>query len=192
MAYQETGTGDRGGSGSTSRPHSGQTLVMMIGGGLILLLIGLGLIASSALSASTQAKLRADGKTIVADVVDTQVTKTTRRGSVTSTRYEVKYRFQAPGQAVVASDWEEAPEEVVRAAAQAKTIEVSYLPSDPSVNLPAATIGNEVGSGVASAWQVIVGAVFAIMGLGILLLARKGPGVPHASAGRPVPAPPVR
>jgi hypothetical protein len=165
---------------------------MMIGGGLILLLIGLGLIANTALSTSTQAKLRAEGKTIAADVLDSQITKTTRRGSVTSTRYEVKYRFQPPGQAAVTSGWEEAPDQVVRAAAQAKTIEVSYLPSDPSINLPAASVGSEASSGVATIWPVFVGAIFAFMGIGLLLLARKGTGANRPPAGRPVPAPPVR
>jgi hypothetical protein len=186
MAYQPRNTGIRDGGGTPARDHSRQRLTMMIGGGLILLLIGLGLIASATLSASTQEKLRAEGKSIVADVVDTQVTKSTRRGTVTSTRYEVKYRFQPPGQTAITSGWEEAPEAVVRAATQAKTIEVSYLPGDPSVNLPAASISGESGSGVTSIWQMIVGAAFVITGLAIMFLVGKGASAPRRSADSPM------
>src|SRR5262245_50379782 len=122
MAYQAMGPGTWNGGGTPPTTRSRQTLATMIGGGVLLLLIGLGLIGSATLSASTQAQLRAEGKTIVADVLDAQVTRSTKRGTITSTRYEVKYRFQLPGQAVVTSDWEEAPEEIVRAATQTKTI----------------------------------------------------------------------
>src|SRR5215212_9006403 len=87
------------------------------------------------------AQLRTDGLTIVADVVDTQLVRSTRRGTVTNTRYEVQYRFQPPKGSIVASGWEEVPEEVARLAAQTKTIEVRYLPNDPSVNLPSASVG---------------------------------------------------
>src|SRR5215217_4085724 len=167
MAYQAIGPGVRGGGGTTPPAQSRQMLAMMIGGGVLLLLIGLGLIGSATLFASKQAQLRDEGKTIVANVLDTQATRTTRRGIVTSTRYEVKYRFQPTGQAAVTSDWEEAPEDVARAATQTKTIEVRYLPSDPSINLPSASAGAESGSGVASIWQVSVGAGLTIVGLAI-------------------------
>src|SRR5262245_19474297 len=103
---------DRGGTGVRAR--SRQMLEMMIGCGLFFLLIGLGLIVNASLSVSTQAQLRADGQTIMADVVDAQTVKSTRRGTVTSTRHEVQYRFQPPGKSVVTSGWEEAPEDVVR------------------------------------------------------------------------------
>jgi hypothetical protein len=160
---------------------------MMIGGGLISLLIGLGLIASATLSASTQEKLRTEGKAIIADVVDTQVTKSTRKGTVTSTRYEVQYRFQPPGKSVVTSGWQEAPEEIVRAAVQANKIEVRYLPSDPSVNLPSASVGSEAGVGFGSIWQMLVGAAFALLGLGIGFLALKTPRATRPSYGLPLP-----
>src|SRR5215213_8815831 len=114
-----------------SNSNSRQKWAMTIGGGLLLLLIGIGLVVSSVFSVSTTARLQADGQTIVADVVDAQVVKSTRRGSVTNTRHEVKYRFQPPGQAAVTSGWEEAPEDVVRAAIRTNAIEVRYLPSDP-------------------------------------------------------------
>ena len=186
MAYQAIGPGIRDGGGTTPPAQSRQMRAMMIGGGMLLLLIGLGLIGSATLFASKQAQLREEGTTIVADVLDTQATRTTRRGTVTSTRYEVKYRFQPMGQAAVTSGWEDAPEDVVRAATQTKTIEVRYLPSDPGVNLPSASVGAESGSGVASIWQLSVGAGLTIMGLGIVFLAGKSLSTPRPSAGRPV------
>jgi hypothetical protein len=76
---------------------SRRNAMLMIGSSVIFLLIGLGLVAGSTFFISTTARLRTEGQTIVADVVDAQVAKTTRRGSVASTRYEVKYRFQPPG-----------------------------------------------------------------------------------------------
>jgi hypothetical protein len=161
-------------------------LAMMLGFGLVFLLTGIGIVASSGLFVSTQAQLRADGREIVADVVDTQVVKTTRRGTVTDTRYEVKYRFQPPQQAVVSSGWEEVPQAVARTAAETRTIEVRYLPSDPSVNLPSASIGTESGPGFGSIWKMLVGGLFAVLGLGIFCLALKKPGAPGESAGRPV------
>jgi hypothetical protein len=92
----------------TPRAHNRQMFLTMIGGGLILLLVGLGLIGTAALYASKQAQLREEGKTIIADVIDAQVTKTSTRGTVTSTRYEVKYRVQVAGQAAITSDWQKA------------------------------------------------------------------------------------
>jgi hypothetical protein len=164
-------------------PHtrSRQLVPIMIGSSLLFLLIGLGLIASASFSVSTSAQLRADGRTITAEVVDAQVTRSTRRGSVTSTRYEIKYRFQPPGHAVVTSGWEEAPEDIARTAAQTRTIDVRYLPGDPSVNLPSASVGKESGSDVTSVWRSIVGAAFALLGLGIGFLALKGQPAPGPS-----------
>ena len=161
-------------------------LALMIGCGLFFLLIGLGLIVSASQFVSTQAQLRTDGQTIMADVIDAQTVKSTRRGTVTSTRHEVQYRFQAPGKSVVTSGWEEAPEDIVRAAVQAKTIEVRYLPSDPSVNLPSASIGTESGASFGSIWRIVVGAAFALLGLGIGFLALKEPRAGRQSAGQPV------
>ena len=158
-----------------ARPRSRQMLAMLIGCGLCFLLIGLGLVVNSSLFISSQAQLRADGQTIAADIVDARVVQSTRGGTVTSTRHEVKYRFQPPGQAVVTSDWEEAPENVVRTAVQSKTIEVRYLPNDPSVNLPSVSVESESGASFTSIWQIVVGAAFTIMGLGIFYLALKGP-----------------
>ena len=62
------GARDRGGTAARSR--SRQMLAMMIGCGLVFLLIGLGLVVNASLSVSTQAQLRADGQTTIADVVD--------------------------------------------------------------------------------------------------------------------------
>ena len=166
--------------------RSRQTLTMMIGSSLLFLLVGLGLVASAISSVSTGARLRAEGQTIVADVVDAQVAQSTRRGSVTSKRYEVKYRFQPPGQTVITSGWEEAPEDVIRTAAGTKRIEVRYLPSDPSVNLPSASVSNESGPSITSIWRIIVGAAFALLGLGIFYLALKRPRAPQ-----PFPAQPI-
>jgi len=175
---------DRG--GTETRSHSRQVLAMMVGSGLFFLLIGLGIVVTSGLFVSTQAQLRADGQTIVADVLDAQVIQSTRRGTVTSTRHEVKYRFQPPGQAEVTSGWEEAPEEVVRTAARTKTIEVRYLANDPSVNLPSASVGTESGAGLTSSWRITVGAAFAVFGLGIFFLAFKGRRAPRPSSGQAV------
>ena len=160
-------------------------VALMIGCGLFFLLIGLGLVVNSSLSVSTRAQLRADGQTILADVLDAQVVQSTRRGTVTSTRHEVKYRFQPSGQSVVTSGWEEAPEDVVRAAVQTKTIEIRYLPNDPSVTLPSASVGAESGASVTSSWRMLVGAAFALLGVGIFSLALKGPRAPRLSPGQP-------
>lgn len=166
--------------------HNRQHRTLLIGSSLVFLLIGLGLIAGVTLFISTAARLRAEGQTIVADVVDAQVAKTTRRGSVTSARYEVKYRFQPQGQGVITSDWVEAPEDVVRAATQAKSIDVRYLPSDPSVNLPSASVGDEAGPRFSSIWQMIVGAGFVVLGLGIFSLSLKRPRTPQPFLAGPV------
>lgn len=186
MAQVAAGMGIRDRGGTVTRPRSRQMLALMIACGLFFLLIGLGLIVNASLLVSTQAQLRADGQTIMADVVDAQTVKSTRRGTVTSTRHEVQYRFQPPGKAVVTSGWEEAPEDVVRAAVQAKTIEVRYLPTDPSVNLPSASVGTESGASFGSIWRVLVGAAFALLGLGIGFLALKEPRAPRQSAGQPL------
>ena len=187
MAQVAAGIGIRDRGGTAARPRSRQMLALMIGCGLFFLLIGLGLVVNAALAASTQAQLRTDGQTIVADVVDAQTVKSTRRGTVTSTRYEVQYRFQPPGKSVVTSGWQEAPEDVVRAAVQAKSIEVRYLPSDPSVNLPSASIGTESGASFGSIWQMLVGAAFALLGLRIGFLALKTPSAARPSSGLPLP-----
>ena len=186
MAQVAVGMGIRDRGGTVARPRSRQMLAMMIGCGLFFLLIGLALIVHSSQFVSTQAQLRADGQTIAADVLDAQTVRSTRRGTVTSTRHEVKYRFQPPGQSVVTSEWAEAPEEVVRAAVQARTIEVRYLPSDPSVNLPSASVGTESGASFGSIWRMLVGAAFALLGLGIFFLARKEPRAPRLSSGQPL------
>ena len=186
MAQLAAGMGIRDRGGPVARPRSRQMLAMMIGSGLFFLLIGLGLVVNSSLFVSTQAQLRDGGQTIVADVVDAQVVRSTRRGTVTSTRHEVKYRFQPPGQSVVTSGWEEAPEEVVRTATQTKTIEIRYLPSDPSVNLPSASVGTESGAGFTSIWRTLVGAAFALLGVGICYLALKAPRAARPSAGQTI------
>ena len=186
MAYPATGPRVRDGGGAPARSRGRQMLAAMLGVGLLFLLIGLGLVISSTLSISAKAQLRADGHAIVADVLDAQVARSTRRGSVTSTRYEVKYRFQPPGQAVVTSGWEEAPEDVVRKATQTGQIEVRYLPSDPNVNLPSASVGDEAASGLPSSWRIVVGAGFALLGLGITVLALKRPQTPRPSRGLPI------
>jgi len=172
--------------------NSRQNAMLMIGSSVLFLLIGLGLVASATIFTSTTARLRTEGQTIVAEVVDAQVIQSTRRGSVTSKRYEVKYRFQPPGQSVVMSDWVEAPEDVVRGATQAKAIEVRYLPSDPSVNLPSASVGTEAGPSVTSIWHMMVGAAFVVLGLAILSVSLRRPRAPEPFSTRPVMLGPVR
>jgi hypothetical protein len=192
MAYPATGPGVRVGPPTEARSGRGQHLAATIGGGLLFLLIGAAILANAMFSVSTRAQLQAEGRTITAEVVDAQVAQTTRRGSVTSSRYEVKYRFQPPGKAVVASDWQEAPQDVVRTATQTKTIEVRYLPSDPSVNLPDASVGNESGQSGASIWQMTIGAGIALLGLGILFLALKQPRAPRPTPVQSISPNPVR
>ena len=96
--------------------------------------------------------------------------------------YEVKYRLQVPGQAAITSDWQEGPEEAIRVATVTKTIEVRYLPSDPSVNLPASALGGDTASAAISLWRGGVGGALILLGLVILVFSRNVASSPRYAA----------
>ena len=88
MAQIAANIGARDQGGPQTHPRSHQMMALMIATGLFFLLIGLGLIVNSSLSVSTQAQLRDDGKTFMADVVDA----TSRRQSTYEARSTTGHR----------------------------------------------------------------------------------------------------
>jgi hypothetical protein len=162
--------------------------------GAIFILIGLGVLVSAFFAASGDARLQAEGTTLTADLVDARQVQRTRRGATVATEYEVKYRFIAGGSlaaggSVILSDWMDAPEAVAREAARVGTIEVRYLPGEPAVNKPVASLGAGVGGFSFPIGQLVAGALFAGVG-GLIVFSGRPTAVRGRPGGGPSPAMP--
>lgn len=146
--------------------------------GAIFLAIGIALLVGASSTTSSDARLQTEGQTLTADVVDAREVQYKRGGTTTSTSYEIKYRFTSgsllSGGSVIISDWMDAPEAVVRDAVRQGTIEIRYLPGEPSVNKPVASLGVEVGSFGFPVGPIIAGVLF--LGVGGLILWGGRPG----------------
>jgi hypothetical protein len=162
--------------------------------GAIFLLIGLGALISAFGVVGDDARLQAEGATVTADVVDARRVQRTRRGATVATEHEVKYRFVAGGSlaaggSVILSDWTDAPEAVAREAARVGTIDIRYLPGEPVVNKPVASLGAGVGGFSFPIGQLVAGALFAGVG-GLIVLAGRAAATRERPGVRPSPSPP--